>query len=233
MQRVVDEAKGTAPGAARVALNKKQLSRERGLETILRTALEVMVRRGYRNMTIDQIAETSGYTKGAIYHYFASKEELLMAVLEMVEQDVITVEAPEPAGDGGATARLVRFLHAQGARAGERADSFLFLVTLAADLSNLGEPVGNKVDAIFDRLGGVLERIVLDGQQSGQFSRRVSALDLTRLYVSGFSGNVLSWHRSGRQEEIGRSQVRALRIAMLSMLDPTALDAPRRRAARP
>lgn len=212
-------------GNARATLNKKQMSRERGLETILRTALKVMVKRGYRNMTIDQIAETSGYTKGAIYHYFASKEELLMSVLDMVEHDVITVETPDGVDGGRARDRLVRFLHSQAARALERADSFLFLVTLVGDLSNLGEAVGNKVDAVFDRLGRVFERIVLTGQESGEFSRQVCAVDLTRLYVSGFSGNVLSWHRSGRRDEIGRSQVRALRIAFLCMLDPAGRPA--------
>lgn len=215
---------GALAGAARVSLNKKQLSRERSLETILRTALQVMVKRGYRNTTIEQIADASGLTKGAVYHYFSSKEELLMAVLEMVEHDVISDELPEDAEGAhhaSASDRLVRFLHMQAAQALEHADSFLFLVTLAGDLSNLGEAVGNKVDAIFSRLGRVFQQIVLDGQKSGELSGQISAVDLTRHYVSSFSGNVLLWHRSGRREEIGRSQVRALRLLMLSVLSRT------------
>jgi AcrR family transcriptional regulator len=224
MRSNVDTGNGGPAGAARVTLNKKQLSRERSLETILRTVLQVMVKRGYRNTTIEQIADASGFTKGAVYHYFSSKEELLMAVLEMVEQDVISDELPEDAeaADGAhrasASDRLVRFLHQQAAQALEHADSFLFLVTLAGDLSNLGEAVGNKVDAIFNRLGRVFQQIVLDGQKSGEMSAQISAVDLTRHYVSSFSGNVLLWHRSGRRDEIGRSQVRALRLLMLSML---------------
>lgn len=204
----------TAPNG----LNKKQLSRERSLETILRTALKVMVKRGYRNTTIDVIADESGFTKGAIYHYFESKEELLMKVLDMVDQDVMT-EDKQAAEEGvRASQQLVRFLHSQALRALERADSFLFLVTLAGDFSNLGEAVGAKVDGIFQRLGDALKRIVLAGQESGQFSRQMSAEDLRHFYVSVFTGNVLLWHRSGRRPELGRSQVRALRIALLSVL---------------
>jgi len=222
MRNSLDAGEGVLVGNVRISPNKKQLSRERSLETILRTALKEMVKRGYRNTTIDQIADASGYTKGAVYHYFVSKEELLMCVLDMVEQDVITDDAPDRSEGTPARDQLVGFLHSQAARALERADSFLFLVTLAGDLSNLGEAVGNKVDAIFNRLGRSLEHIVLAGQESGEFAREVSAVDVTRLYVSSFSGNVLLWHRSGRRDEIGRSQVRALRIAFLSMLDRAA-----------
>lgn len=213
-----DTGNGALAGAARGSLNKKQLSRERSLETILRTALKVMVKRGYRNTTIEQIADASGFTKGAVYHYFTSKEELLMAVLEMVEQDVISDEFPEGADGASASDQLVHFLHSQAAQALKHADSFLFLVTLAGDLSNLGEPVGNRVDAIFNRLGRVFQQIVLDGQETGELSGQISAVDLTRHYVSSFSGNVLLWHRSGRREEIGRSQVRALRLLILSVV---------------
>jgi AcrR family transcriptional regulator len=208
---------GAAP---RLVLNKKQLSRERSLEIILRTALKVMVKRGYRNTTIEQIADASGFTKGAVYHYFTSKEELLMSVLDLVEQDVITDELPQGAHGASARDQVVRFLHSQAMQALEHADSFLFLVTLAGDLSNLGEPVGHRVDAIFNRLGRVLERIVLAGQKAGELSSQISAVDLTRHYVSSFSGNVLVWHRSGRREEIGRSQVRALRLLVLGVLTP-------------
>lgn len=210
---------GTPGRDAQAGLNKKQLSRERGIEIILRSALKLLVKKGYRNTTMEQIADASGFTKGAVYHYFESKEVLLMAVLDLVEQDVITLkEVPGSQQDASASDRLIRFLHTQGARALERADSFLFLVTLLADLSNLGEAVGDKVDAIVDRMGAALQDIVRAGQDTKEFGRQVSAVDLTRLYVSTFCGNVLLWHRSGRREDIGKGQVRALRIAMLSVL---------------
>lgn len=209
-----------APGnGVSAGLNKKQLSRERSVEIILRAALKVLVKKGYRNTTIEQIADASGFTKGAVYHYFESKEVLLMAVLDLVEQDVMTVrELPASRDGANAKDRLVRFIHTQAASALEHADSFLFLVTLLADLSNLGEAVGDKVDTIFARLGSALEDIVRSGQDTDEFRREVSAVDLTQLYVSGFIGNVLLWHRSGRRDEIGKGQVRALRIALLSVL---------------
>jgi AcrR family transcriptional regulator len=54
---------------------------ERPLE-LLKAALEVFARNGYRNTTLEEIGEAAGVTKGAIYHYFANKESLLLAVIE-------------------------------------------------------------------------------------------------------------------------------------------------------
>lgn len=218
MRNGLEADSAATPASPRSGLNKKQLSRERSVEIILRSALTVLVRKGYRNTTIEHIAEASGMTKGAIYHYYDSKEDLLMAVLDMVERDVIIEEEPSSADVKQAVGQLAAFINSQGARALERADSYLFLVTLAGDLSNIGETVGNKVDFIMNRLGNTFERIVLTAQKAGHFSRRVTASDLTRLWVSSFSGNVLVWHRSGRQNDIGRSLVRALRITCLSAL---------------
>src|SRR4051812_30385162 len=51
-------------------------------QRLLEAALEVFARDGYRTATIDDVAEAAGVTKGAIYHYFDTKEALLLRVIE-------------------------------------------------------------------------------------------------------------------------------------------------------
>jgi AcrR family transcriptional regulator len=51
-------------------------------EQLLEAALRVFARRGYRTARLDDVAEAAGVTKGAIYHYFATKEALLLRVVE-------------------------------------------------------------------------------------------------------------------------------------------------------
>jgi AcrR family transcriptional regulator len=43
----------------------------------MRSAEELFMRQGYEKTSMNQIAEHSGLTKGALYHHFASKEALL------------------------------------------------------------------------------------------------------------------------------------------------------------
>ena len=51
-------------------------------QEILDAALKVFAERGYRNTRLEDIGEAAGVTKGAIYHYFANKEELLLRAIE-------------------------------------------------------------------------------------------------------------------------------------------------------
>lgn len=49
---------------------------------LLASAREVVAREGYEGATIDRIAEEAGFTKGAFYANFSSKEEIVLELLE-------------------------------------------------------------------------------------------------------------------------------------------------------
>lgn len=59
-------------------------TRERRLEhtrsVLLDAAEEVFAEKGFTPATLDDIARAAGYTKGAIYKHFTTKEELFLAV---------------------------------------------------------------------------------------------------------------------------------------------------------
>ena len=49
---------------------------------ILDVAQRLMTTRGYEQMTVQDILDELGISKGAFYHYFSSKQELLEAIIE-------------------------------------------------------------------------------------------------------------------------------------------------------
>jgi AcrR family transcriptional regulator len=51
-------------------------------QRILHTASELFVEHGYAGTSIRDISERLGMTKGSLYYHFASKEELLLALVE-------------------------------------------------------------------------------------------------------------------------------------------------------
>ncbi len=56
---------------------------------LLASARELMAREGYENVSIDRIADGAGYSKGAFYSNFSSKEEIFLELLELhAKQDV-------------------------------------------------------------------------------------------------------------------------------------------------
>src|SRR3954464_2496114 len=60
-------------------------ARSEGRDTrneMLESALAVFAERGYRDSSVDDIAERAGYSKGALYWHFSSKDDLFFALLE-------------------------------------------------------------------------------------------------------------------------------------------------------
>lgn len=55
--------------------------RESARKKILDAALELFAAEGYHRASISQIARKAGVSKGLMYNYFASKEELLRAII--------------------------------------------------------------------------------------------------------------------------------------------------------
>ncbi|MFE0778088.1 TetR/AcrR family transcriptional regulator [Streptomyces sp. NPDC058861] len=56
--------------------------RPRTRAALLRAALETFAEHGFHATTIEQICERAGYTRGAYYSNFASKEELFLALFD-------------------------------------------------------------------------------------------------------------------------------------------------------
>jgi AcrR family transcriptional regulator len=88
--------------------------RERTREELLVAAESFFTRRGFHASSVDEIALEAGYTKGAVYSNFESKEDLFFAVYERrVDRVVADYErAVREAGAVGGSERLV----AQAAR---------------------------------------------------------------------------------------------------------------------
>ncbi len=62
-------------------------------ERILEAALKVFAEKGYIGATVDHVAEAAGLTKGAVYHHYANKQALLLALMERrFEQQIEIVE---------------------------------------------------------------------------------------------------------------------------------------------
>lgn len=55
--------------------------REQRINQIMQTALELFASEGYYPTSISRIAQKAGISKGLMYNYFESKEELILAII--------------------------------------------------------------------------------------------------------------------------------------------------------
>ncbi len=71
----------TTPVPARTRLTRAE-SRQRTREALIDAAIGVFARDGYAGASVDAIAAQAGFTVGALYSNFATKQELFLAVFE-------------------------------------------------------------------------------------------------------------------------------------------------------
>jgi AcrR family transcriptional regulator len=67
----------------------RERRRQQTRDVLVEAATEVFARRGYEGASLDEIAETAGFTRGAIYKHFSGKEELFFAVIDRSNERVI------------------------------------------------------------------------------------------------------------------------------------------------
>lgn len=90
----------TAPAERKGDLRERQ---------ILDAAEALLVTRGYAHMTVGDIATAAGLTRGALYFYFASKQDVLVALVSrtveaLQEKSAATSTATGPVGEVVTTA---------------------------------------------------------------------------------------------------------------------------------
>ncbi|MFD2340383.1 TetR/AcrR family transcriptional regulator [Clavibacter michiganensis subsp. tessellarius] len=77
---------------------RTRLAPERRRELIIEAAARQVSERGYNSFTLSQLAADCGITRAGIEHHFASKEEVLVAVLRHRDETDEGVMGPAPAG---------------------------------------------------------------------------------------------------------------------------------------
>ena len=79
----------SAPAAGRMRVVRRRPKDRK--DQIVEAARQLIVQRGYRNVSMAEIAEAVGITAGALYRHFSNKAVLLGAVIDTSFDDVIAV----------------------------------------------------------------------------------------------------------------------------------------------
>ena len=93
------------------------------MRKILDTAERLFIEKGYDRASLQEIIQETGLSKGAIYHHFASKEEILYAVCDRIGRrngEVLAQVRDNPALNGLEKIRAMfkASLHCPSSRSG-------------------------------------------------------------------------------------------------------------------
>jgi AcrR family transcriptional regulator len=167
---------------------------------ILRSAVAAFRRRGYHGASVDEIARTLGMTKGNLYYYFESKEDILFFCHDW-SLDILLDRLREVQKEGGSPDRrlrrlIVAFVH--------MIIDELHGTALTLDLQALSPAHLKRVIAKRDRFDRGLRKIIEDGIASGAFAP--GDPKLLTFAVLGAANWITRWYDprgSATSDEIG------------------------------
>src|SRR5688500_14433548 len=177
-------------------------AREDIRELILDAAERLLVRYGYKKMTIDDIAKEVGIGKGTIYLHFSSKEEIALAridrVISRLKQRLLDIAR----GQGSATdciqeMLIIRVLH--------RFDAVQEYTESISDvLAAIRPALLKQRERHFEEEAEILTQVLNQGKRTGEFEFKDSRSTAHTLLLATNSllPYSLSTKQLGKREEI-------------------------------
>ena len=137
--------------------------RARTRAALLEAAARGFSRYGYGNLVLEKVASEAGYTRGALYHLFAGKEELALAVVDWVA-DTWERQVWEPAQRANTPVDVLVAL-ARGHIVFCRRDIARVMMALRVEFDGREHPVGTKVDEIGKGLATRFGEVIAAGRR--------------------------------------------------------------------
>ena len=171
---------------------------------ILEAARKIFAKKGFRGVTVDQIAEEAGLAKGTLYQYYSSKQEIYLAALrhgvaELMEQTQQKVEAAR-----GIRLKLEAFIRTRLNYMEENRDFFGVYHAEFGNITHLAS-MNKEFRVLYQRQLQFLESVLQDARRSGEI-RSVSIKTAATMIYEGTRGlmlrRMLGWSNTTVEQDI-------------------------------
>ena len=179
-------------------LNKNEISRQRSVSRLTQAAFELFVIRGYHATSIDAISSKAGLTKGSVYFYFGSKENLTLHLFDVLREDLVdglVTALRNPVGSH--VDRIIRYIHKGADFGAERPNELLFMIQIAIEFARQKNSIANAIKELYEDIHDAVEAVVNEAQASGAMSSDVDARSFASMVVAVHDGMMLEWHLRG------------------------------------
>lgn len=153
---------------------------------IIWAALACFTRKGYRNTTMDDIAAESGLSKGSLYWYFDSKDDLLASAIMSVFAD-FGQETVAALGERATASDKLRAGAAEIAKFWKRAEGLFNLFIEFWAQSSQRDKAGRLLADLLVQYRELIVGIIEEGIRNGEF-KPVDARQLAWAVMAAYDG---------------------------------------------
>jgi AcrR family transcriptional regulator len=168
--------------------------RAKRIDDILRIATGLLAERGYAATSLDEIAEVLDLSKASLYHYFPSKEHLILACLDRVAGETTRQLRAAAASALSPRDRLHAAVRAQVLvlTRDQPAGAALFLRDVG-----LPETAQERLRSFVEQHDRLFRSIIDEGIRSGEL--HVADPAVARLLMHGAINFIPSWYKQSRR----------------------------------
>ena len=181
-------------------------------KVILDAAIRVFAEHGYHGSRVGDIAEDAGVAHGLLYHYFASKDDVLRTIFlenwgELIARFRAVEAAEEPAAEklAGIAKILLRTWRNDPA-----------LVTVMVREVARSQQIQGQVEEVGEAFA-IIQRVIEEGQASGQFRRGIDARLCSWLFYGGLEEVLTGWvlgQLPDSEEDVTSAENAAIELAL-------------------
>jgi AcrR family transcriptional regulator len=158
---------------------------------ILAAALDLFAEQGYDATSVSEVVVRAGVTKGALYHYFAAKEDLLYEIYrglldqQLADLDEILGRETDPAAAISAVIENIVVTTIKHARE---------VTVFSRETSRLSEQRWEALQADWRRYLASVRQLIRDAQTDGTFTT-VASPELASWMIFGMTNSLPTWYR--------------------------------------
>ncbi|WP_196073133.1 TetR/AcrR family transcriptional regulator [Nakamurella alba] len=223
-------------GRAGAAKPVERKPREDRWQEIVAVATQIFYEKGYQGASLQDLADRVGILKGSVYYYIASKQDLLVAVIEEVHRAGIENIEKLAATEGNALTRLQRVVigHIEHV-----ARNLISTTVFLHELNSLSDENRARILGDAHSYQQVFRNLIVEGKREGVVREEIDA-KIGALSILGSLNWIYRWYRDGGEfpaRTIGlqfadlhvHSLATAKGLAELEPPDPAPKPARRRR----
>jgi TetR/AcrR family fatty acid metabolism transcriptional regulator len=176
---------------------KQRLERE---ELILQTAEDVLVEKGYYEMSVDEIASRVGIAKGTVYLHFASKEDLVVALFNRDVRKLYRLAEESIEAAPSARAKMQTILELMY---GGLVDKRMHMLTAIFDTIDLRKIFVEKkhcLKGVWEQFETLIISVLEEGKTAGEFDPTIATSVMRAAFFSLLSPK--SYERLIKEEQV-------------------------------
>ena len=167
---------------------------------IIEVSGKILIEKGIKGLTTKTVASEMNFSESAIYRHFKSKEEILIALLSLLKQNMNKRLTSEIKPQNTAAENFKAVFTSQFNYF--KKNPHFVVAVLSDGLLDESEEIKTIILQLMQNKMQLLGQILEQGKQTNEFNTEISTEDLLPIILGSFRFQILKWKLSNFQYDI-------------------------------